>query len=220
MKRILLLGLLSFALIPANGQHVIAYQLLPANNPATNSLQLVLRTRLFNCYGTVGYQVTHASNLLYVQCCLTPVAPSIPCYSTDTLQVSQFPAGAYKLLYSYSFGDSLSTCFTANSWGPDTVGTITVGRALAARQAAPTWQVWPTVLPATAITLSLTAVSPLRQLAVFDLTGREVARFGSAELRAANGPVSLPLPTLPPAVYVLRATDTKGQTSVQRLIRQ
>ena len=221
MKKILLFGFLLCAGLAASGQGTItSYQLLPASASATGSLQLVLNMRLANCHRYPSYQVTQNNNVLYVQCCLSGPAPAIPCNVSDTVQVGQLPSGTYTLAHAFSFGSGPGTCFTANPWPPDTLGTITVSSSLATRPAAPTWQAWPTILPATATSLSLTAASPLRQLAIFDLTGREVAHFGPTKLQVANGPVLLPLPTLPPAVYVLRATDATGRTSVQRLIRQ
>ncbi|WP_201977428.1 T9SS type A sorting domain-containing protein [Hymenobacter rubidus] len=215
--------LLLLASQQAFAQSITAYQLLPANASANDNLKLVLTVFHGGCGGNFGYSVNRTATTLAITGCYPAVVIAMPCVTYDTVRLGRLPAGSYSISTVSHIATSAAGCdgSTITPPGqPNAVGNFTVGLALATRAAVPIWQVAPTILPATASTLCLTNASKLQQISIYDLTGREKARFTAAELAVQSNQTQVPLPALEPAMYLLRVVDATGQTSTQRFLRQ
>lgn len=213
---LLLLGQQAYA------QNVTAYKILPVNASANDNLKLVLTVAHGGCGGYFSYGVTRSGNALSVRGCYPAVAIAMPCVTSDTVQLGQLPAGTYAVSATSYVAQRASECSgnLVAPGPPNATGSFTVGLALASQAAAAAWSLSPTVVPATANALSLSEASVLQQVAIYDVSGRQLARYAVSALPALNGSLQVPLLGLAPALYLLRVTDKSGLTSTQRFVRQ
>jgi hypothetical protein len=146
---------------------------------------------------------------------------AMPCARYDTIQLGHLPAGAYTASYASYVARPDCAATNAVQWpGTDTTIVFTIGQVLATRRPAIDWHLSPTVLPATSAEIYLTATTVLRQVSIYDLAGREQARFDASRLKAQREGIALSIPHLAPALYLVRITGHDGQTSTQRFVRQ
>ena len=207
----------------AYSQSVTAYRLLPANATANDNLRLVLTIFYGGCTRSLGYDVVRTGSALTVKGCYPPVAIAMPCGGSDTLQLGRLPAGSYTVTTLTYYKMGTAECFQGvprAAGPPSATGSFTVAPGAGSPAGAASWQLYPTVVSATAAVLDLTEVPALHQVSICDLTGREKAHFDASALVVHNGRTQLPLPALAPALYLLRVVDTSGVTSTQRFIRQ
>jgi hypothetical protein len=206
----------------AHAQNVTAYKLLPVNASANDNLKLVLTVAHGGCGGYFSYSVTRSGNALTVRGCYPAVVIAMPCVTSDTVQLGRLPAGTYTISAASYVAQRASDCpSTIVAPGPPSAtGSFTVGLALASRAAAPTWTLSPTVVPATATALALSNAAALQQAAIYDVSGRQMARYPVSSLPVLNGSPQVPMLGLVPAMYLLRVTDRNGHTSTQRFVRQ
>jgi hypothetical protein len=203
-------------------QNVTAYKILPVNASANDNLKLVLTVAHGGCGGYFSYSVTRSGNALAVRGCYPAVVIAMPCVTSDTVQLGQLPAGTYTVSATSYVAQTRNDCpgNLVAPGPPSAPGSFTVGRALASRPAAATWTLSPTVVPATATSLALSGAAALQQVAIYDLSGRQVTCYAVAAPPTLNGSPQVPLSGLAPALYLLRVTDKNGHTSTQRFIRQ
>ena len=224
MKHLLLAAALVLSSLLAHAQTVTSYELLPANATANDPLKIVLTVSYSGCRRAFGYTVSRAGNAITVRGCYPAVTVAMPCWRRDTVSLGQLPAGTYTVASPSYVSMTADQCATSNypysSSQVGATGTFSVGAGLATRPGSPAFSLWPTVLPASTSLLLLAAPPAVLQISVYDLLGREKARFDAARLPQQNGTLMLTLPALPPAVYLLRVLDTAGQSSVRRFVRQ
>lgn len=222
MKKKLLAVSLIFSAMVAKAQQVQSYQLLPTNATANDNLKLVLSVFYGNCSNNLNYSFTRLGNALSIRGCYGLGLATVPCTWNDTITLGRLPAGTYTVTTASYISVIAANCSSSTTLNPqpNTTGSFTVGLALASRTATTTWKLSPTVLSATVSTLYLTNVPTLQQVSIYDLTGRKKASFEVSELLTQNGTTQIPLPNLPPALYLLRIINEGGQTNTQRFIRQ
>jgi hypothetical protein len=221
MKILLLAGFWLLLTQLGQAQSIVGHQVLPVNATSNTPVKLVLDVAYGNCSYSLNYGVARAGNTINISACYySGPSPTVPCTRRDTVQLGLLPSGAYTGSIISSLASTVNNCTISTVFGPPTALSFTVGATLSAGRGAPLWQLSPTVVPPTASMLSLTGASQLQQIRIYDLAGREQARFETSTLLAHGNEVHLPLPALAPALYLLRIVDTNGQTSTKRFIRQ
>ncbi|MFD2719710.1 T9SS type A sorting domain-containing protein [Hymenobacter monticola] len=207
----------------AYAQNVTAYKILPANASANDNLKLVLTVAHGGCGGYFSYSVTRSGNALAVRGCYPAVVIAMPCVTSDTVQLGRLPAGTYSVSAASYIAQTASDCpgtAVVAPGPPNATGSFTVGLALASRAATPAWTLSPTVVPATATALALSGEAAWQQVAIYDVSGRQLARYAAPALPVLNGSPQVPVLSLAPALYLLRVTDQSGLTSTRRFVRQ
>ena len=224
MKQLFLTAALVSCGLLARAQTVTSYELLPAHATASDPLKVVLTISFGGSNRAFGYTVSRAGNAITVRGCYPAVVITMPRVRRDTVSLGQLPAGTYTVTSPSYISMTAAECATNrypfSSSQNSATGTFSVGASLSTRPVSPAFALWPTVLPASTSLLILTAPPAVLQISVYDLLGREKARFEPAQLPQQNGTLLLPLPTLPPAVYLLRVLDAAGQVSTRRFVRQ
>ena len=224
MKHLLLTAALVLSSLLAHAQTVTHYELLPANATANDPLKIVLTISFSGCSRAFGYAVSRAGNAITVRGCYPAATVAMPCWQRDTVSLGQLPAGTYTVTSPSYLSNTAAECATSNhpytSNQVGAAGTFSVGTALGNRAGAAAFALWPTVLPASTATLMLSGTEAVSQISVYDLWGREKGQFEASQLLQQNGILRLTLPTLPPAIYVLRVLDAADHSSVRRFVRQ
>jgi len=193
-------------------------QVIPANPTATDNIRLVFRATTGNRGAQIGSNLVRTANAIaYTGCYYSGLLTSPQSY-TDTVRLGPLAPGSYSISFLGIESSSMQQCQEQRR---NTVSaTFQVGNALATRDVASGWSVFPIPASSRVLSLAIPPEASVQRVLLLDATGRTCFTGTGAEITPHQSQWEMSLPALPAGLYTLFITPASGAAITQRVVLQ